>query len=431
MNYLNNKNITFISLLGFLPAIAFAGQDSGLAVKVSGSVDTQYGIVKQEDNFKKDLKSDKEYNQQGLAGSGSLKFNIEKKNENDLKYGAFVKLDADIEGDKELKGIAKELKIYLEGNFGKVELGSTDPVGCSMEVNSYSIARATGGLSGDWKSWLKNGYVIKQVNGSKKVVDNGFLTAPRLPIGFDESNKANKINYFSPNINGITFGISYTPDSNAKGTAEQVKETLKDVSGRYKNIWQPTLRYEKESDNGVKFTTAILGQFGNAKDHSYWTKKDDIDKEKPNGYKEREDLRAWQVGGSIEYNGFAFAGSYGDFGKSGIPKDVDENNKKGADYWSLGSAYSGDKYGISINYMQSKRAGYIYSKVESEANEQKDAKGFNKFEAISVGADYEVMPGFMPYVELTGFKFKENENFGKDAKFNKGMVFLAGTKIKF
>ena len=44
------------------------------------------------------------------------------------------------------------------------------------------------------------------------------------------------------------------------------------------------------------------------------------------------------------------------------------------------------------------------------------------------------MPGFMPYVEITKFKFKENENYGPSTnkgKFNKGTVILAGTKITF
>ena len=37
----------------------------------------------------------------------------------------------------------------------------------------------------------------------------------------------------------------------------------------------------------------------------------------------------------------------------------------------------------------------------------------------------------MPYVEVTRFNFKKNDNFGSDAGFNKGTVVLAGTKIKF
>ena len=429
--------ITLTYLLSFLPLAVFAGQNSNLNVKIGGSVDVKYGIVNQQKDFGQDLKSKQKYNKGNLANSGSVKFNIDSKNDDGLKYGAFLKLGADIEGDKELKGTAKEAKIYLEGAYGKVELGSTAPVGKSMGVNSYSLARATGGLDGDWKDWLQNGGVITGGKGT----NDGFLTSPQLPIGFDDGNKANKVNYFSPKFNGFSFGISYTPDSKAKGTNDQVKGLTKNSGPGYRNVLQPTVRYEKSFDGGVKFTTAVLGEFGSARDYPYWEKEEDEKKKGPVvNHIKRKDLRAWQVGASVEYNGIAFAGSYGDFGKSGTAKDdnyVTKDNKYGAKYWSLGSAYSTEKYGISINYMQSKRAGFIFGKdketVKASAS-AKSSKDWNKFEAISIGADYQVMPGFMPYIEATRFKFKENKTKtfnGKNAKFNKGTVFLAGTKISF
>ena len=425
------KNIVCVSLLGFLPITCFAKGGGDFNIKIGGSVNTQYGIVNQEKKFREDLKSGKKYNKGSLSNSSSFKLNIDSVNNNGLKYGALLKLGADIEGDKELKGTAKEAKIYLEGTCGKIEVGSTAAVGKAMEVNSYSSARATGGLDGDWKDWLKNGAVIVE----DKSFSDGVLTAPQLPIGFDEGNKANKINYFSPKFNGFSFGISYIPDSKAKGKNEQVIAVTKDFGGGYRNVWQPTVRYEKSFDNGAKFATAVLGEFGNAKDYAYWENEKEAKDKKPKGYIKRKDLRAWQVGASIEYSGFTVGGSYGDFSKSGTRKEDQVKDKKyDAKYWSLGSAYSTDKYGISVNYMQSKRAGFIFGKDEDTVIKSAgSSKDYNKFEAISIGADYQVMPGFMPYVEATRFKFKENKNspFGNDVKFNKGTVFLAGTKISF
>lgn len=437
---MRNKNFIYLILaLGTIPSVAQATdaiKDS--SIKIGGEVNSQFGIINQQNDFRRNLETKQYYNKNTLANSGSLKFNYDKKSNSGLGYGAYIKLNANTsESPSGSKNIASEVKLYIEDKFGKIELGSTSPVGSAMEVNSYSLARATGGLDGDWNDWLKNGGITN--NSSKNAISGTYLTAPQLPIGFDETTKAGKINYFSPNVNGFTFGVSYTPDSKAKGTVNQTKDVLKNADGGYKNIWQPAIRYETTFENGVKFTTAALGEFGKAKKVSYYDDIADIDidsKKIPDV--DRKNLKAWQIGAGVDYKGFAFAGAYGDIGKSGaLDSSVDADVKRGGKYWSLGSAYSTEKYGISLNYMQSKRAGCL-STVKNKKDEDKFVKfretEYNKFEALSIGADYLVMPGFMPYVEVTKFKFKENDNYGTGtdkAKFNKGTVILAGTKISF
>ncbi|EDV18718.1 hypothetical protein TRIADDRAFT_62802 [Trichoplax adhaerens] len=421
-----------------MPTILLADENTikDSSIKISGDIDPKYGIVNQSKDFRNELGTSNKYKQNSLATSGSLKFNYDQKTEKGLGYGGYIKLNTNT--SKTASGsenIASELKIYLEGNFGKFEVGSTSPVGSSMEVNSYSLARATGGLDGDWTFWLKNGGVLAK----DKAIDGNYITAPQLPVGFDETTKAGKINYFTPKVNGFTFGLSYVPASKAKGTVNQTSGVLDNSGGGYKNIWQPAVGYEKSFSNGVKFTTAILGEFGKAKKVSYYNSSiiDATSTPDSNSSTEgvRNNLKAWQVGAGIGYQGFAFNGAYVDIGKSGTLVDGNEKNKKGGKYWSLGSAYATDKYGISIEYMQSKRAGALAKYTPKGSTKDLlvkfDQEKYNKFEAISIGVDYTVMPGFMPYVEITRFNFKKNDNFGNDAKFNKGTVVLAGTKIKF
>jgi predicted porin len=428
----NKRTIYLATLLSIMPTILLADENiiKDSSIKISGDIDPKYGIVNQSKDFRNDLNSPtNKYKQNSLATSGSLKFNYDQKTESGLGYGGYIKLNTNT--SKTASGsesIANELKIYLEGNFGKFEVGSTSPVGSSIEVNSYSLARATGGLDGDLTFWLKNGGVL----ANDKAINGNYITAPQLPVGFDETTKAGKINYFTPNVNGFTFGLSYVPASKAKGTVNQTRGVLDNSQGGYKNIWQPAVGYEKSFSNGVKFTTAIFGEFGKAKKVSYFNSIADADTKKQKN-QDRNNLKAWQVGAGIGYQGFAFNGAYGDIGKSGTLVDGNEKNKKGGKYWSLGSAYAADKYGISIKYMQSKRAGALakYTSKGSDLLVKFNQEKYNKFEAISIGVDYTVMPGFMPYVKVTRFNFKKNDNFGDDAKFNKGTVVLAGTKIKF
>ncbi|WPX97081.1 porin [Candidatus Bandiella euplotis] len=443
---MNNKNMFYAVLaIALMPSFALAEQQTTLdskdsALKIGGEVESVYGVINQGEDFAKKLGAQEKYNKSSLATGASVKFNYDKRSDAGLEYGAFVKLNANT--SKAISGstnIASEVKAYLQGGFGKFEIGATSPVGIAMEVNSYSLARATGGLDGYWLFWLKNGGVILEDRFS---ANGAFLIAPQLPIAFDESTKSVKVNYFTPKINGFTFGISYTPDSRAKGTVNQTAEVIDSSGGGYKNIWQPAVRYETSFDNGIDFATALIGEFGQAKKVLYV---DSSAVANPNGatssLMDRNRLSAWQLRASVGYNGFSVAGAYGDIGKSGTMKNRVAGVKNDGQYWSLGSGYSTDKYGISINYMQGKRAGNLVELKDADGKELNVGNDevkvlfsdteYNKFEAVSIGADYQVMPGFMPYVEVARFKFKENNNFGANAKFNKGNVFLAGTKIKF
>jgi predicted porin len=61
----------------------------------------------------------------------------------------------------------------------------------------------------------------------------------------------------------------------------------------------------------------------------------------------------------------------------------------------------------------------------------------NKFTALSLGADYKIMPGMLAYVEYTDFKYSMNKDYlspdarKNDIKLNKGNVILTGVKFEF
>ncbi len=387
-------------------------------ITIGGDIEAQYGHVSEKKDFVGQKKKD------GMTTSGSLKFNIDKKNYNGFNYGGLIKLNANPSKTKTgKKEIADELKVYLQGNFGKLELGTTKPVGNSMQVNSFTDARATGGIDGDWGLWLKNSSGFLQ--GSTALDIEPYYTGADFAV----NSKNNKINYFSPVFKGFSVGLSFTPDTKTKGTVDSAKQVLKDsCEDGYKNVIQPAVRYEIKANDDLKITSAVVAGFGKSKAHSY---KDGSDTKTI----DREGLKTWQIGLGANYKAFSLSAAYGDLGQSGTLAKKDRaaanSNKYGGKYWSVGSAYGIDQYGISVNYMQSKRAGYIAGKTQADVDAAKNNSEYNKFNAVSVGADYQIMPGLMPYVEVTRFNFKENKNFGDGAKFNKGTVFLAGTKIKF
>jgi hypothetical protein len=387
--------------------------------KMEGEVKTIYGFSNQKPDFlhsiddDNKLKNDSPINKNSFSTSGKLKIYADYLNKESFGYGAYIKFNANPSKTSE---ISNEMKVYLQDKFGKFELGATGSATGELSVNAYDLARATGGLDGDSYDWIKAGFVH-----NNKVVNNAFITSPKLTTSRDNNSKANKLNFFSPKINGFTFGVSFVPDTASKGAIDATKNISKTSSDNsYKNVVQPGVRYEGKINENISFATAVVSEFGKAKDFLSGTDKTP-----------RNNLAAWQVGAMLKIQDVSFAASYGNQGKSGTAKETDAGAKKLGNYWSVGSAFAKEKYGVSINYMQSKRAGYMFNDDNRIVDKSKNSTEVNKFSALVIGADYMIMDGLMPFVEYTKFKFHKNNNFGGDAKFNNGHIFLVGTKLQF
>src|SRR5690606_10812471 len=115
-----------------------------------------------------------------------------------------------------------------------------------------------------------------------------------------------------------------------------------------------------------------------------------------------EDYKGYAFGLSLGYMGFSVAGSFGDFSDSLAAADYD------ATFWTLGGAYDFGPFGASVTYMDSELAN-------------------NDFQNLSIGADYMLAPGLVPYVEVSFFEFDNAVAAGD----NDGTVVLVGTELSF
>ncbi len=431
--------------------------ENGVEVQIGGSLDVQYGSVSQNKDMKNPAKINgavigggqddinkmringkfKEKTDNGLANNTKLKFGIKKKDAGcNIEYGGNIEINADVSQTSSFgKNIANKTVIYTQGDFGRVEMGSYDGAGNSLRISGLTLAKATGGIDGDYINWIPFRAVSKS-NGY--VMNSLFLSDPYLPYSTDHSKKSNKITYYTPNFNGLSVGISYIPDTDIKGT---VAETIQFRTGGYKNVVDGGVRYKQKFDNGFEIAGSAIAEFGQAKDVSL-----DADSAfnpvfKQGSTLKRENLQAWELGAQIGYKGLALAGSYGDWGKSGSIKEAKDANgadrnykmkNKKTQFWTLGASCTADKFGASVTYMNSQRGnGSVTSLYDylNLANIKADAEsGKNTMEAVSLGFEYKVMPGLMPYAELTKFSYKTKI---KDITSNDGSVFIAGVKISF
>jgi len=224
-----------------------------------------------------------------------------------------------------------------------------------MKVSADKIARATGGINGDFLDWVPRS--ASYFNDFSTDLSELFINSPYLPRIGQYIKESNKITYYSPMLNGITFGISYTPDANNIGTTYFENNTFSQ-SG-YRNVFEGGFVYSTPLSEDIRLSLSGTAQIGSAKSFAYQRNKGrwqilDVN-----------NLVAWEGGIECEYKGVAVVGSYGDWGKSGTLKDkklISGMLKQGR-FWTVGAAYTYGKLGVSITYMLSHRAGgVIYDK---------------------------------------------------------------------
>ena len=434
------KRLLFTTaIVAVLTSAAFA--EEKLKVSVGGSLDAQYGYRNQKGVFKDQspgaAQQGKRLSKGAIVNDTKVDFKVEGKADNGIKYGGFIKIDADTSDAKEYfgdkpknTGIAEQTMAFVETEYGRFEVGNYTGAAYAMKVNAANFASATGGIDGDSQYWWnRNAYSI---NGTQRYTRDTFLQTPNLPtnelglFGIKAKNAA-KVNVYTPEFAGMRFGISYVPDLDSYGTVNKVGDILKKSSNAhsYKNLVEAGLSYAGSFDNvGVK--AAVIGQYAKPKSTFFTTTVDTA-----STYSKQRNLQAFEAGANLTYSGFKIGGSYGNWGKSNQLKAISLDStswttQKGEDttYWTAGLGYVYGPFSASLTYFESK-LGQGYAKTEDKIKA-------NKLRNAVLGVDYKMAPGFLPYAEISSFKMTDNaKDDGKKVPGNKGTIFLTGVKLNF
>jgi len=345
-----------------------------VSISVGGFIDFQTGFSNQDNRFEAFGSKSRSFKTQNDT---EIFVVIEGKSDSGFIYGAVKELNADVSIDSDLDGInGEKTYIYLETPIGRLELGANSGVQTTMNINASSIARATGGINGDWFDFRGES-------------SSAFIYTPELPAAHAAEGgtreDANKFSLYSPELYGVQLGISYTPDQSNSGTIIRFRDFAQDQ----KDVVGLGATY-KLAHNDINIKTSVIAEMGRSKADKIFN-----------------DTKAWAVGAVIEKNGFSVAGSYSDWNDS-------ESSVKDADswVWTAGTAYEKDNYGVSLTYLKSS-----YDKVLGSTPES------NEFQNLSLGVDYEVTGGLVPYAELNLFDM--------DTIDNQGYTFLLGTQVSF
>lgn len=369
--------------------------------KLTGGFDFQAGYLKANDhkNLTQNMKNRAFYSTAYLAA------NVSSKLDSGFLYGAKIAITTTSRSSRKLQS-----GLFFENAGGRLELGSDKSAMTKMRISPFSIAAATAGM---WDVWATSDIL----GGMPIVMNYGCFLDQKMRVA-GESEYSRKITYYTPTFYGFQIGVSYVPDSSNVGYSTLSHTpthgggpAANNYSYSIKNGFSGGITYKKsiEDDFGIKLSA--VGEMGKGKA----APKDDkaiaaINKANLPLNPRVKNLKNYMLGAQIDYGKFSIAGSYGNYMKSlSMPQD----KNKTSNVYGIGGKYKFDKLSTSLAFISS-------------------GHGKNKLNATTLGADYKLAPGLLPYAEVTYFSisgFTRDPNSTK--KSRKGTLAIIGTRVEF
>jgi hypothetical protein len=399
---------------------------SDLKVNLSGYADFQAGLRNQnhlvgdEKNVSKNKKGFAFYNSAAIVANVSNKVN-------EVEYGGKIVLvpTAKRKGSAAYNGS----HIYMESDFGRLEAGSPFSASSTMMIDGSSIAAGT---FDDWAMYANfaTAHLMQtsSVEPSFATFAEFFLDS-KLTTTSDErkysSEPSRSVAFYTPNFpvtesTKVQAGISYTPDSsntgadststNSSGISKRTIDANSyfEINSTVKDALSAAIAIDQNISDGVDFKLAVSGEYGKAagKAKQFATKDDKTPKE----FK-LNDLRTYNIGAILNVGNFSYAASFGSLGKSLTTPEFHKTGRK-TDYYTGTVAYKQGPFAASVSYFKS--------------NQFK-----NTVDAVSIGTNYQLAPGFKPYAEISGFSLKGRPEFNNKLpkKKTRGTVALIGAKL--
>lgn len=285
--------------------------------------------------------------------------------DNGITFGFRVEFEADPNSDDDANFV-DENSIYAQGSFGKIEFGNNDGAEDFFMVNGSNSGVDYGGVG----------------NPTSNFLDSAFAGDARTSVDFAngvDSSDGTKITYTTPNFNGFSAGVSYTPDTSDGNDGNAFNRA--DDDGIHDHIGVG-LGYDGEF-NGVGVELGLVAGFGKA----------DAEPE--------DDVFGIGGGAAISYAGFTFAAG-------AIFDDADGNGGEGYAV-DAGIGYATGPWSFSVN-------GII-----SEDDDSSD-----ELLAGSANVGYQVAPGVRVF--LTGYVGEEDLGAGGD---NEIVAVTSGLAVSF
>jgi predicted porin len=301
-----------------------------------------------------------------------VRFHMRATADNGLDYG----LDIELQTQTDDTINADETWMFLEGGWGRVELGDQDDAADRMFVSGEDNLSGRGGWNGD--------------AGDVFNADGLALDAPDLTITGDNT----KITYFTPRFAGFQFGASWTPDTSQDGG----DDTDGDATVSNDDVYSLGLNYQNTfGDFGVTLSTVYIA--GSYEDEDVV-----------------EDPEIWGIGGAVEYAGFSLGAGYADRNETNIATAAEAAGADAGAWWDVGIRYTVGPWQVGAGYFSS----------------ENDDVGFDRgLDAWMVGFDYTVAPGWVIESDITFLSADSITAPDGTITDNDGTVFVIASTMNF
>jgi len=334
---------------------------------------------------------------------------------NGISVGVRVELEAATETDQIDESFA-----FVEGAFGRIEMGSTD--GAAFKTSIHSPEAMTGIAVG-------GGYMLLTGNLVANPTRSTHLHTPfsaTLPLFND--NDSERISYYTPRFEGFQLGLSYAP------------ELTQDKHSNSMGMWTGQHgAYHSGISAGLNFTRAF-GPIDIAASAGYMQyKKPESSSLFTNNT--LSDPKAYLAGLQVGYAGFRVGGSYlreKDYAVLGQSVVTSSTNTSGngatgaTDAWAHGSSFDlGLTYTfgpavVGVSYFNGKNRGSTVAGI-----------GDDKVDAYSISGRYQLGPGVQVeasvfHARIRGAAYTTQSTAGvSDLNSNKATGVITGLVLNF
>ena len=339
-----------------------------LRLEVRGFRNEYFGVVSVESDV-----DNENFNNTNHFSDGEVQFRGTTTLDNGILVGVRVELEAFTSGDQ-----IDENYVFLEGGFGRLQLGSDDPAPYQQAIVAPNVGVP-----------INSGWLSNFIPAPTGFTTGAFQTTPEISI--DD----NMVNYFSPRFAGFQLGLAYIPDLDEGGDGNNDAPF---GNGEGNNTTAEDNDRHHGFGVGVNYSNSFNGiDLGVAGGYQVVGPPDETASNLA-GTDDKQTVNAYNVGLNVGFGGFTLGGSWGGY-------DIDDQGANDGFHWDVGASYETGPGGLSATFIMGEREGDVAVDDEDESL------------AISAAVAYTLGPGIRTnvtalYADYDAEDGNDGEGFG-------------------